>query len=358
MFKELTIDHFRGIQKLELTNLSKVNLIVGTNGSGKSTLLDSFFLTTNPLNTRLITNTNILRGVNRIDENFFSTFFYGLKNDYDINFHASLEDGSERNLKIKPYFDSDKYVDYSNEIEFGELAEGLNPDSTQEIDHIPGVILEYTNSKFNEVLKSKIKKADDGLKIEQPNDLREEFGAVYLSVNNIYQGVPKRLEKIIVDKNLDYVIKALNIIEDSITDLSLGNNGMIYCDLEYSRLLPLKIMGDGFQRLLAILLAMYDAKKGIILVDEIENGIFHSKFPAVWETIYKYAQEFNVQVFATTHSIECIEHFSKISLDSELFQSEADLNLYRVEEKAEHHKVTLYNRELLRKSLEKGFEIR
>ena len=46
---------------------------------------------------------------------------------------------------------------------------------------------------------------------------------------------------------------------------------------------------------------------GVVLVDEIENGLHHSVLPGVWKVIAKAAEQFNVQMFATTHSFECVE---------------------------------------------------
>ena len=42
-------------------------------------------------------------------------------------------------------------------------------------------------------------------------------------------------------------------------------------------------------------------------MDELENGIHHTCLTDVWNGIAEAAQLFNVQVFATTHSHECIE---------------------------------------------------
>ena len=55
-----------------------------------------------------------------------------------------------------------------------------------------------------------------------------------------------------------------------------------------------------------MVLAFHNAQDGAILIDEIENGLHYSKLPEVWKTIDWLSREFNVQVFATTHSYECI----------------------------------------------------
>ena len=70
-------------------------------------------------------------------------------------------------------------------------------------------------------------------------------------------------------------------------------------------------MGDGMNRILAILLALVSAKDGVLLVDEIENGLHYSVQPDLWRLILHVAERANVQVFATTHSWDCIEAFQE-----------------------------------------------
>ncbi|HEY4033525.1 MAG TPA: AAA family ATPase [Ktedonobacteraceae bacterium] len=60
-------------------------------------------------------------------------------------------------------------------------------------------------------------------------------------------------------------------------------------------------------RLLSIILAIATAKNGVVLIDEVDTGIHHSRMPKIWEGICKAARAFNCQVFATTHSYECLQ---------------------------------------------------
>ncbi len=73
--------------------------------------------------------------------------------------------------------------------------------------------------------------------------------------------------------------------------------------------LPLKSMGDGMTRLFHIIVALVNAKDGLLLIDEFENGLHWSVQQAVWETVFRLATHLNVQIFATTHSRDCIAGF-------------------------------------------------
>src|SRR5205807_9044547 len=79
---------------------------------------------------------------------------------------------------------------------------------------------------------------------------------------------------------------------------------------------PLRTMGDGVVRLFAMILALVNAKDGFLLLDEIENGLHHSIQPDVWRLIFRVATSLNVQVFATTHSWDCIAAFQKAAADA------------------------------------------
>ena len=84
-------------------------------------------------------------------------------------------------------------------------------------------------------------------------------------------------------------------------------NPSIHADIGAGRLFPIAIMGEGVKRLLALSLAFPSMRNGAIFIDEVENGLHHKSLVDVWKNLGWLSQEFNVQVFATTHSYECIK---------------------------------------------------
>jgi len=66
-------------------------------------------------------------------------------------------------------------------------------------------------------------------------------------------------------------------------------------------------MGGGMRWLLSVILAIATTRNGVVLIDEVENGIHYSAMTKVWEGISKAAKEFNRQIVATTHSFECLQ---------------------------------------------------
>ena len=69
-------------------------------------------------------------------------------------------------------------------------------------------------------------------------------------------------------------------------------------------------MGDGINRILTIILAMLNCKGGVLLLDEFETGLHYSVQGELWKVIFMLADELDIQVFATSHSTDCIKSFA------------------------------------------------
>lgn len=71
--------------------------------------------------------------------------------------------------------------------------------------------------------------------------------------------------------------------------------------------------GDGLKQYISIISSLYAAKNSFLFIDEIENGIHYTNLDKLWEIILTISKEQNVQVFATTHSKECIESYARVA---------------------------------------------
>jgi AAA15 family ATPase/GTPase len=117
---------------------------------------------------------------------------------------------------------------------------------------------------------------------------------------------------------------------------------------------PLKSMGDGLSRVLQITLALVNAKDGILLVDEFENGLHWTVQPKLWHMVFRLAKRLNVQVFATTHSQDCVKAFSSVWQDDE-----DTATFHRLDRDSQNGvKVTAYDRSTLSDSVETEVEVR
>jgi predicted ATPase len=67
--------------------------------------------------------------------------------------------------------------------------------------------------------------------------------------------------------------------------------------------------GEGAQRIFHIGLLFAYARGGVVLIDEFENAIHYSLLRPFAKLVHDLAERFDVQVFATSHSKECIDAF-------------------------------------------------
>jgi hypothetical protein len=118
--------------------------------------------------------------------------------------------------------------------------------------------------------------------------------------------------------------------------------------------IPLRSLGGGIQRMLGIALALVNAKDGIVLVDGVENGLHYTVLPQLWRLIFETARRLNVQVFATSHSWECLEAFQQAAEDDR----ESEGLLIRLQLKGEEIVAVLVDEEHLGVATSERIEVR
>ena len=69
---------------------------------------------------------------------------------------------------------------------------------------------------------------------------------------------------------------------------------------------PIGSFGDGMRRLLALSLSLLHSSEGFLLVDEIDTGLHWSVLEEMWKLVVETAMKSSIQVFATTHSLDCV----------------------------------------------------
>lgn len=98
------------------------------------------------------------------------------------------------------------------------------------------------------------------------------------------------------------VVRDLDIATDS------HDRAFLLATTEDGERLPLASLGHGFVRLLRIVLAFHAAAGGIVLLDEVETAMYNQALSAFWSAVRRMATESDAQVFAVTHSLECVLH--------------------------------------------------
>ena len=106
-----------------------------------------------------------------------------------------------------------------------------------------------------------------------------------------------------------FLNEKLNNFDSNIKSFKVINNKAV-CEIN-DKYLELSELGDGSRHLISIIVSLYRSQNGYLFIDEIDNGIHYSMMSEIWELIFQLSRELNVQIFATTHSKECIQSYAK-----------------------------------------------
>lgn len=88
---------------------------------------------------------------------------------------------------------------------------------------------------------------------------------------------------------------------------------------------PLGSEGEGVRRLLGIGLALAQARDATVLIDEVDTGLHYHLLPDFWKALVEGAKRSNSVVFATTHSSDCIRGLARMCEDHQELAGEVSL---------------------------------
>jgi hypothetical protein len=362
MYRSFHVRNFRCFRDLTLTGLERVNLIAGANNVGKTALLEALFLHCGAYNPSLTLRLNPLRGIQMVKLEFghgaeapWDSLFAGFDTSESVELSGENEATGGRRLTLKLLRTPEELAQVSQVTQQATEPSEFVPVSPE----TPAVVeLEYSTDggQSGRYLMVLDQKGDFRV---QPVPPPPPFFALFLPARG---RVPladdaERFGRMEVVGRQDVVSEALQVIEPRLCRVAVvvrGGVPMLHGDIGLGRLIPLPLMGGGMARLASLVLAIGDASGGVVLVDEIENGLHHSVLPRVWQAIGEVARRFSTQVFATTHSFECIVSAHQAFSANGPY----DFRLHRLERTQQDIRAVTYDQETLEAAIETGLEVR
>ncbi|HQU84178.1 MAG TPA: AAA family ATPase [Pyrinomonadaceae bacterium] len=343
LLDSLEIKGYRCFEHLTIEKLGRVNLIVGKNNVGKTALLEALWLYANGGYEHLMFE--ILRERNEIppfqngnmlvqpeSSNGLRNLFYARP---PLNYDSS-------------FMDSPEFIIADGNInKLAKESDILHPF----INYIRITIVAPENPSAGRIPQTK---RESSFLHNRRNYFIKSYGLNHKQLTEFWDNI----ERWVLE---DSVIEALKIITPELKDIRFSGypNGsfdrvpVVRLENAVERV-PLKSLGEGMNKLLGIAAALVNCEYGILLIDEIEIGLHYSVLPDVWKLIFKTAKDLNVQVFATTHSKDCIEAFTQAAIDDE----ESDGMLIRLENKDGKIRAVNFNEDELETVERRNIEVR
>lgn len=355
MYRSFSIRNFRCFRDFTLVPLERINLITGHNNVGKTALLEALLLHVGVNTPDLPLRLNMLRSGQTVADvvEVWGWLFFNKQVQNVIELASQSEDGVGRTMRVNVA----QLKEFHQPPSGNGGAESASPAGSLTTATGPGELsLDYQDTTGQQGA-SRAFFTSEGIKFERMR-LSQTPLSVFLSphVRAPADDVARFSQLEAVGRQGE-VLGALQRLEPRLRRLAIlikGVTPQIYGDIGLSELTPLSLMGEGMGRLLSILLTIANTPGGVILVDEIENGLHHSTLTDMWAAVADAARRAGAQVFATTHSWECIQAAHQAFAASGTY----DFRLHRLDRVNDDIQTVAYDRETLATSAELNLEVR
>lgn len=385
--ESITIHKFRGIRDLELKGLGHINLLVGINNSGKTSVLEALSIYCHPLDIRVWLSTarqreqeyRIPRTLSLdalqwlfahdflLDREKLKTGTISISGSGSFavkQMKATYEEieGMFVSEKRRRLVAGDDQLAESEDEQIGEsedllelrkgldlrvelYTEQLSLFNSEEAD-----IIEDYQLWEHEFLSRASGKREPSLltSVVTPASHRSDIGQLRLLSEARFHNF--KADVIDLLRQMDHNISDIEIL---LSPESISSRFNIYIQHERLGLAPVSTFGDGVRRLLHIALKLASVRGGIFLIDELESTIHTEALQNSFSWLVKWCKEMDVQLFATTHSLEAVDALLDVT------EYESDLVLYRLEPKEMQTRVVRHDWDRLKRLREElGQEVR
>ncbi len=320
MLSHLNITGYRGFSQVAIPGLTRVNVFVGANNAGKTAALEAI---------ELLSDEDALASLQRVltrrDEYSFGREPLRQAGPLRVSFdHQGIFHGRSPKLGDALVI-QDETRRYTASVERVELLDESGIAQEWLVNDERAPTLAHAES-----LRLRIERKGEqrSFPLHLPHRLlggSELASSRHVSYLGTSMPAPRELatmwDEIALTEREDQVIAALNLIEPEVRRVAfLGSSQSqpdIYVQLsKRAPRIPLGSMGEGIRRLLALSLTIgTTAPGGCLLIDEVDTGLHYTVLRQVWQLLIRAAHSFDLQLFATTHSLDCLMALASVTRD-------------------------------------------
>ena len=311
---------YRGIDGLRLDRLGKVNLITGPNGVGKTSLAEAIWLFNGRFTPVLPWNPIVQRSTHTTVDPLAA-----------LGAGVVELAGTERLAGTKRSAGTERSVAHQWKAKFettpttgptgagpvpgnGSLrSEGLGAEAQPLPVPVRGQLRVWLDEKERESDVQAQLEGEGVILIPKVAPSTDHAAAVIhlpASPAEVGKQTINRFSELVAQGRKEELKRTLRVILPLLADVEVvtNRNGQPYilATTTASERLPLPALGGGMTRLFSLFVGFHEVRGGLVIVDEIENGLHHLILPDLWRRTQLMVDEFDVQLFATTHSGECV----------------------------------------------------
>ncbi len=327
----LTIHRFRGLRNVELSGLGRINLIVGPNNSGKTTVLEAVSTFCQPLDVwawlgAASWNREVPpQGVSMPERTrwLFPNDMGMSRGEFGDAEYGTRVSGAGRCPILEVRALGEEITQFTNGTDHSSPSSTAPPLPSAAIRSGHGLRLYVEPSaamhfgpeiqSFGPVTQYFELWEGEAFVVRGPTNKRFSIPTEWVNVlsHHVRFQTAAWLGQAFVERRKDSALEMIRHFDPGIRDVELvtsGGSTGVYVDHEQlSRPAPLMTFGSGLQRLLDMALAVEAAAGGALLIDELEIGIHRDALGRVFPRLVEACKLRDVQLFATTHSLEAID---------------------------------------------------
>lgn len=339
--QSLSLECYRGIARLELSDLSPISLIVGANNAGKSSILEAAGLILRPSDPG-----QWVTAVRRRDADL--SLIDGIWSMFPGAETIRPEDGPQQSAAIR-------------------LRAALGGDerlvnATAEVSAIPGT------QEGEEDLALRVDVSVNGETAIQLSFPGIKPPKHQVPVYRVFTVTPashystrvlvEQLSQVVDAGRKQLAVQVMRVFDDEVEDLDvIKSHGREAVRVTHASrgVVDLSSFGDGMRRAVVLALTLARASQHVLLIDEIEAGIHYGALRSVLGKLLEAAASAQVQILATTHSLEAVDALVAAVAERD---DPGSLSAYWVRRKDGKHECRRYDFERLRRMREGGHDIR
>lgn len=289
-FSTVSIQNYRKLKNIEIKNLKRVNIFAGLNNNGKTSILEAVYLVTRLNNLQSLIDLEKFRGrfINDFPTKWFDKLFVT-----NINIGASFNE-KELQFSISKHESRDNFdkSHYLNSIITDVTIGSDNFDSTIHLFDNKDLEFYYQRLSFlcPAAFTSPYRYNGELLRKAHAHSIKDKyFSTIIQFIREYFDSSIEKIEMVEINEISRFLVTTNSV--DHAVDLT-----------KY---------GEGLQRIFEIALLLCYCKDGVLFIDELDSAVHKTLLIPFTAFIQDMAQKYNVQVFLTTHSKECIDAFVK-----------------------------------------------
>ncbi len=377
MIRSIEINGYRGFKSFRMTDLGRINLLVGRNNSGKTSILEGLQLLAAGSNPAALWRMLSRRGEQVLSDNTggrqgqadfdISHLFYG----HELYADAVLSISTANDIpghSVRYIIEQPKAEEQTQLFAQFQQFASLGPQFALRVSGEPAFNWPPIPVSKDGTFRPEVLAQLSNIARQTTQDATQYVLTESLSIGELFQ----LWNSIVLTPDEDRVVSALKILDKNIERIAVIGIGNVFLGGPFfspfpsprggfavkvsgsERRIPIGTFGDGTWRMLSLAVAVSRAKNNILLVDEIDTGLHYTVMADMWRLINEASKLFNVQVFATTHSYDCVHSLSDIC--NSFGNEDNAITIQRIE--PTRHKAIAFTEEQIRMAAERDVEVR